>query len=96
MKTCFNCGQRYNLLMIDTEAVTSDEEHKAQIDGFCSKECQEEEDKRLVEGNGIIANAELQLSELNTLKLQTSGLTTVANLLRFNNTNIIKPVQEEN
>lgn len=60
MNTCFNCGIRYYQSEQDPQ------------DGFCSNKCKEEDDARLVEGNGIIAAAEQQetkFTNINKLKL---------------------------
>jgi hypothetical protein len=62
---CFNCGQRYDNSI----------EHGISLEGFCSRECLDEDDARLMTGNGIIAKAEIQLSDLNKLRLDVSGTT---------------------
>lgn len=60
MNTCFNCGVRYYQSEQDPH------------DGFCSNKCKEEDNARLVEGNGIIAaaeQAEIGFTDINKLKL---------------------------
>jgi len=52
----------------------------------------EEDNARLVEGNGIIAKAEVQLSDLNKLKLDVSGVTgqALGNMIHFGRHDSIK------
>jgi hypothetical protein len=77
MRTCFNCGKRY--LVDDQELIKfkmndlNPSETDAQLQGFCTLDCKNQDDARLVEGNGIIAQSEVQLTDLNKLKLDVSG-----------------------
>jgi hypothetical protein len=64
---CFNCGQRYDPFTQENKFCVTE--------SFCSVECLNEDNARLVEGNGIIAKAEIQLSDLNKLRLDVSGTT---------------------
>lgn len=103
LKTCFSCGQsfqhNYGSLMI-----TLNEPSKLQlanVDGFCSQECQEKDNQRLVEGNGIIAAAQAQtentaLSDINKLRLDVSGPIgqTLGTMLHFGRPKVIEPIGE--
>lgn len=61
MITCFNCGRRYE------QETTPNSDFM-----FCSSECFEQDELRLVEGNGIIEAAEKAehgFTDINKLKL---------------------------
>ncbi len=75
---CFNCGQHY-----------TPDNYVAQQNEFCSIGCMNEDDARLVEGNGIIASAlennPQAFSDLNRIKLDVSGVVgqQLGNLIKF-------------
>ena len=81
---CFNCGNYYTdygYAMTDAEATASVEraaQIKAWTSGYCSSECMEEDNQRLVTGNGIIAaaiaNNPQAFSSQTHLQLQTNGI----------------------
>lgn len=81
---CFNCGQHY-----------TPDNYVAQQNGFCSIDCMNEDDARLVKGNGIIASAlennPQAFSDLNRIKLDVSGVVgqQLGNLIKFGK----KPVE---
>ena len=83
---CFNCGQHYS---VNTIPEFSKVEFNAQVEGFCSCECEQEDSRRLVEGNGIIASAlknnPQAFSDLNRIKLDVSGVVgqQLGNLIKF-------------
>lgn len=86
MNTCFNCGTRYIMDGLGIYPEWSDRVYASKLEGFCSEKCKQEDDARLVEGNGIIAKSELQLSDLNKLKLEHQGNITPSlnTMIQFN------------
>lgn len=70
---CFFCGQKYDISIEHMNGYTTE--------GFCSNECMNEDNKRLVEGNKIIQQAEVQLSDINKLRLDMAGINPLSNIV---------------
>ena len=70
---CFFCGQKYDISIEHMNGYTTE--------GFCSNECMNEDNKRLVEGNKIIQQAEVQLSNINKLRLDMAGMNPLSNIV---------------
>lgn len=85
---CFNCSRKYEINHFHMNGYI--------LESFCSQECMDEDNARLVEGNSIIAKAEMQLSDINKLRLDISGPigAQLGNMIHFGRKEITNENQE--